>query len=107
MQNQASEIVKAYFEALSAGDEGRLAQILSDDFKEIGARLEVKDRSDYLKALHAAPGAGCTILDMRAVGDVVRVSCQNGAAPPNVQTRVFALDGEKIMLEVRLEPEAR
>jgi hypothetical protein len=110
MHNNPSEIVRAYFRAQSLGDQEGLAQLLSDDFKEIDTQLGTLDKQAFLGALRLkygnAPGNIPTILDMRAVGNVVRVKCQNGAVVPQTQYRVIALAEGKIKLDVQVAPDS-
>jgi len=111
IKKSAPEIVKAYFEALSTGDKNQLSGFLSEDFKEIGARLETHNKLAYLESvrtLHAgAPVAKYTILNMETVGNVVKVVYKNQghniSSPP--KCCVFSIADEKIMLGVQIAPD--
>ena len=109
MGNHASTIVREYIEALSTGDAEGLSRLLSDEFKEIDAQLGIHDKRTLLEALRgnptAAQAAEQVIVDMVAVGNVVRVITENGVAGSQPQHRVFALSDDKIKLEVQLTPE--
>jgi hypothetical protein len=108
MQKSASDIVKAYFQALSAGDESALSRYLWEDFKGIDPGLETHDKPAYLAALRAQRAAETfgqhTILDLRAIGNIVQVITSSNALALDspIERRVFALVDDKIKLEVRV-----
>ncbi|MFC1878784.1 nuclear transport factor 2 family protein [Chloroflexota bacterium] len=108
MEKSVSEIINAYFEALSAGDEEQLSQFLWDDFKEINPQLETIGKRPYLQLLSDRRGSEQngrhTILELQAVGNVVSVKhkTNNHSSSAPAQHSVFALVDNKIKLEARI-----
>ena len=108
MEKSVSEIINAYFEALSAGDEEQLSQFLWDDFKEIYPQLNIVGKRAYLQSFSdqrvSRQNGRHTILELQAVGNVVNVKhkTNNRSSSAPAQHSVFALFDNKIKLEARI-----
>ena len=99
MEKSAPDIIRAYFEALSVGDESRISSFLWDDFREIDADLVTIDKPTYLDLIDG--DREHNILAISAVGNIVQVKHQNGSHDSSqVRQSVFALVDDRIKLKV-------